>query len=939
VVKQLLRAKAQIDHSEVGWPCSPLLFAICGYQDSWHIKHQVEALITLIHELLEAGADVNAISKGLDDPEYSEALQEFNLNQHSWPGQGMFSLIYGKDSALTLGATFRYPELVGFLIDHGAHVGFRSNGARSPLRECLYTSQERWMTGRDPPISLMDRLKWLPYHPDSSRVLDTAQRLIVAEVGLNDHHTCDPGNNCRHQDLECYSALDFGLLSQDKNLANTLRSAGAKPTRHSLELAMEVLRDYDTFCQILEADAPLPRWAFTDYEPQAWFTGSQEPLELQKRRATILAALHLGACAPLERLITSHDCSNIFGAFDNDDSDDSDDRDDSDGSDGGYATSTSTALTKAVEECCRRGHLDTLACLLQSDILPQGPRALILGSSLALAIIHGHLEMVDVLLGEGADVNASIEDVPDDPDDPDTPERTVTPLHLAIESGNRELIQKLLHHGAKARSQFAGNLLVAAIQYGDHDIIQLLAEKAPPNEPGLFDLVLAFEEHDFDISESDHGWLCPLAASIIKEEWALMTQLLQGEPFLGSERRSDVPRGERCFTPLWASIFQGNITLARWLINNGAEVNDEAALEYAGAAEDPDLLGLLVEELSTEKRRGQPNALHLALHRAMQHGRLRNARLILDSKIIDLDGFSNHLNLVHHALNSPLVVRKELLRLLLDAGANPDTITAEFIEGASWRGPLTGLLNAIRRRDPGCVEIILDRQAKINGKAASEGGYSAFQLAAYSPLQLAAFEGNSEIVRMLLDRGQDPNVVSFCAEVNEWRNRYRIAHQIGTSVQNATMEKHGGILEMILQHGAKPNSTTMHCQHTALQIACRDGSLKLVELLLEYGADVNAPPAERHGATALQFAAIGGYLGIAHLLLEMGADVNAAPAPFEGRTAFEGAAEHGRVDMVQLLRNAGADIEEAGGQFERALEKANKNGHLAVRALLRSYLS
>jgi ankyrin repeat protein len=322
----------------------------------------------------------------------------------------------------------------------------------------------------------------------------------------------------------------------------------------------------------------------------------------------------------------------------------------------------------------------------------------------------------------------------------------------------------------------------------------------------------------------------------------------------------------------------------------------------------------------------------------MQHGRLRNARLILDSKIIDLDGFSNHLNLVHHALNSPLVVRKELLRLLLDAGANPDTITAEFIEGASWRGPLTGLLNAIRRRDPGCVEIILDRQAKINGKAASEGGYSAFQLAAYSPLQLAAFEGNSEIVRMLLDRGQDPNAVSPCAEVYEWRYGL-VPHEIGTSVQNATMEKHGGILEMLLQHGAKPNSTTMHCQHTALQIACRDGSLELVKLLLEYGADVNAPPAERHGATALQFAAIGGYLGIAHLLLEMGADVNAAPEPFEGRTAFEGAAEHGRVDMVQLLRNAGADIEEAGGQFERALEKANKNGHLAVRALLRSYLS
>ena len=56
------------------------------------------------------------------------------------------------------------------------------------------------------------------------------------------------------------------------------------------------------------------------------------------------------------------------------------------------------------------------------------------------------------------------------------------------------------------------------------------------------------------------------------------------------------------------------------------------------------------------------------------------------------------------------------------------------------------------------------------------------------------------------------------------------------------------------------------------------GSIDIVHLLLEHGADVNAPPHYRYGATALQFAAIGGYTGIALLLLEKGADVNALPA-------------------------------------------------------------
>lgn len=69
---------------------------------------------------------------------------------------------------------------------------------------------------------------------------------------------------------------------------------------------------------------------------------------------------------------------------------------------------------------------------------------------------------------------------------------------------------------------------------------------------------------------------------------------------------------------------------------------------------------------------------------------------------------------------------------------------------------------------------------------------------------------------------------------------------------------------------------------------------------------MNSEPALRGGVTALQLAAIGGYVGIALLLLEKGADVNAPAAKFHGRTALEGAVEHGRIDMLKLLHNAGA---------------------------------
>ncbi|KAF2180086.1 ankyrin, partial [Zopfia rhizophila CBS 207.26] len=133
-----------------------------------------------------------------------------------------------------------------------------------------------------------------------------------------------------------------------------------------------------------------------------------------------------------------------------------------------------------------------------------------------------------------------------------------------------------------------------------------------------------------------------------------------------------------------------------------------------------------------------------------------------------------------------------------------------------------------------------------------------------------------------------------------------------TAIQEATERNGLEMVQMLLEHGASPDTVTQCSPYTGLQIACRDGNKAIMELLLGYGANVNAPPVERYGATALQFAAIGGYLGIAFLLLAKGVDVNVPPAEFEGRPALEGAAEHGRIDMVQLLKNAGGDISEAG---------------------------
>ncbi|KAH8672229.1 ankyrin repeat-containing domain protein [Ilyonectria robusta] len=922
LVKELLRAKAQIDHAEFGWSCSPLLFAIYGwFAEFWSRRLaeeatieaigtgardvsdsndgdnddndddnttkfgteqkgcQVEALLTLIHELLNAGADVNAIAADPDSTEYS--LKEWRKTAE--PHYRWYHLICEKHSALTLGSSFRCPELVDFLISNGAEISFHIDDARSALRECLYVSSERFVSvayGNCTRETLADRLGWREdpreVSREVSRVLETAKRLIMAEVDVNDHKPCHPydGYCEEHWDLECYSAFDLGILAQDRDLIDALWSAGAKPTRYSFDTAIEA-RDYDTFCQLLESEADFPEWAVTPDEwpttdDELWYMESRRSTETQKRRAMILAAIRLGACAGLKSLARSYDCSNIVG--------------------------NCSALREAIEKCCAGGCQDTLVCLLQSNILPQGSLASVLGSSIEVAIRRGHLETVDVLLIAGADVNADVnaED---------------TPLQLAIEGKRRELVQKLLDRGAKVETPKIGNLLVKAIHCGDHDIIQLLMAHASRDSLGL--------------RSFSNRWCSPLAAAIFEEQWAIVDQLLQ----LGASVNPSSQHDRRLpyETPLWASVQREKISTAEWLIEQGAEVNDELALKAAADDEDSVLLRLLVEKLSTEERRGKRNALHVALQTAVDRGHLKNFRLILQSNIVDVRAFSNSL---HHALKSSVAHRQEFLRSLLNAGASPDTITEDY-----RRGPYTTLLEAIHQRDPECVRIILETRARTNEELPPE--------TAYSPLQLAAFEGNPETVRILLSHGQDPDTVSSCAETYQWYSgNLRTNHPIGTSVQNATMEKNCEILKALLQHGANPNATTRQCPHGPLQIACRDGSLELVEVLLEYGANVKLPPAKNFGATALQFAAIGGYVGIAHILLEKGADVDAEPAENEGRTALEGAAEHGRIDMVQLLKNAGADISESGqGQYERALRRASNNGHFATAKLLRSFLS
>ena len=105
------------------------------------------------------------------------------------------------------------------------------------------------------------------------------------------------------------------------------------------------------------------------------------------------------------------------------------------------------------------------------------------------------------------------------------------------------------------------------------------------------------------------------------------------------------------------------------------------------------------------------------------------------------------------------------------------------------------------------------------------------------------------------------------------------------------------VVKYLLSKGAR---TEMHDQsgNTALMGVCFRGYKDIVALLLESGVDIDQR--NHQGATALTFAATFGHLDIADMLLQRGADINARDV--RGKSPLDHAAIQENEEMVKLIK-------------------------------------
>ncbi|KAI0192613.1 ankyrin repeat-containing domain protein [Xylaria flabelliformis] len=153
----------------------------------------------------------------------------------------------------------------------------------------------------------------------------------------------------------------------------------------------------------------------------------------------------------------------------------------------------------------------------------------------------------------------------------------------------------------------------------------------------------------------------------------------------------------------------------------------------------------------------------------------------------------------------------------------------------------------------------------------------------WTPLHIAAAQGDDKLVTLLLDNGADVNALSrlFC-KCTPLSNR-RTA-PLWTPLHTSMCHRHESTAILLLSRGASTSITTRirgedNCRYTALHSACTLDLVDVVRTLVDGGYQTDVTVRDHRELTPLIYAFYRGNWAVIDFLLEHGADINTKIGP------------------------------------------------------------
>jgi ankyrin repeat protein len=384
---------------------------------------------------------------------------------------------------------------------------------------------------------------------------------------------------------------------------------------------------------------------------------------------------------------------------------------------------------------------------------------------LHLAAARGHKSMVELLLDNRAEVNAT--------------SGSGTPLHLAALNGFRAVAEVLLAHQADVNAKTINGQtpLCYAAASGHKAVCELLLDKGG----------------DVSTATSTGSRALDLAAEVGQKP---VVELLLARGASVNAKRSDGS------TPLSLAVGKKNIPITETLLASKADPNIANAvgvtpLYIAAKDKSAELVSLLLAHGADPNLADRHQMT--PLHWASLHGEAGMVEALLKSKA------------------SPEA------KIAWAVGEAPTYRTPRQNYETTVPNGATPLWFAISYRFRPVVELLLSHGAPINDPITVASGGSTHSS---RPLEIAIGNYDKEMVKLLLERKADPNVLSL---PNKW-----------TPLMTASANRSREIVEFLLAHGAEVNVLS-EGGHTALSLAQNQfgsspPSAEIAELLRAHGA-------------------------------------------------------------------------------------------------------